>query len=356
MVVHYIRDVTSPADEEAKPTAENALDSAPEDLIGRISTHAIFKLDSDGSIGSWSESAQSLYGYESTAIVHRDFSDLFADEEGPNPDLEAAMSAAKTGAHEIEHWNKRADGSVFWATMTLAPLGGDDFLGYVVISQDTTGKKQYEQMLERQNDRLKEFTDILAHDLRNPLNVIEGRLELYRTTQDEEHIEKIEATTERMKRLVDDLLRVARQGNVVKDPESVTLMRVTERAWEGTGAMRTGASLIYEPVPSVGADYDRLCEMFENLFSNAIEHGGSDVTVRVGPLERGFYVEDNGPGIPLDHQDEVFDHGYTSTETGSGYGLSVVRTIINAHGWDVRAVDSASGGARFEITGVEFLD
>jgi hypothetical protein len=89
---------------------------------------------------------------------------------------------------------------------------------------------------------------------------------------------------------------------------------------------------------------------------DAVEHGGPDVTVRVGPLDNGFYIEDTGPGIPSDHQDTVVDHGVTTKETGSGYGLSVVRTFTNAHGWDVRTTESKSGGARFEITSVDFLD
>ncbi len=80
------------------------------------------------------------------------------------------------------------------------------------------------------------------------------------------------------------------------------------------------------------------------------------VIVRVGPLDHGFYVEDDGPGIPVDIKDDVFDHGFTTAEDGSGYGLSIVRTIAGAHGWDILVTDSDTGGARFEITGVEFLD
>jgi signal transduction histidine kinase len=210
-------------------------------------------------------------------------------------------------------------------------------------------------MLERQNDRLKEFTDILAHDLRNPLAVIEGNLELYRESGRESHIEKIGETTDRMARLVDDLLRVARQGEVVTDPERTLLQAVIETAWEGTAA-GTNATLRSAAVPPMSADPDRLCELVENLFRNAVEHGGDDVTVRVGPLETGFFVEDDGPGIPADLQDDVFDHGFTTSSDGSGYGLSVVRTIANAHGWDVVVTDAPSGGARFEITGVDVTE
>jgi signal transduction histidine kinase len=95
--------------------------------------------------------------------------------------------------------------------------------------------------------------------------------------------------------------------------------------------------------------------VLENLFRNAIEHGRSDVTIRVGTLsdETGFYVEDDGPGIPSDTRDEVFEQGYSTADDGTGFGLSIVREIAEAHGWEISATDSAEGGARFEIRGVD---
>lgn len=333
------------------------MESVSRRLIEGISTHAIFKLDPEGYIVSWPPSAESLYGLDAATVTGSHVDVLFAEETEPNPDHETFLAEAETDSREVEHWNKKADGSVFWATLTFSPLRTNgDFEGYAVISQDTTVKKQYQQMLERQNDRLKEFTDIIAHDLRNPLNVIDGRIDLYRETRDEEHIEQIEETADRMERLVDDLLRIARQGTVVSDPQRTDLETVVETAWEGTGKPTDNATVQYETVPPVAGDHDRLCELFENLFRNAVEHGGSDVAVTVGPLESGFYIEDNGPGIPVAHREAVFDHGFTTDEDGSGYGLSVIRTIVNAHGWDVRATKGTSGGARIEITGVEFLD
>lgn len=348
--------LTTPSGDQSGGPDEASIESVSEQLIEGISSHAIFMLDDKGRIESWPASATALYGFEAAAVVGDTVGVLFADGKDQLPDLDDLLSRAKTGTQEVEHWNERADGSVFWATLTFSPLWNDAFHGYAVISQDTTAKKQYEQMLERQNDRLKEFTDILAHDLQSPLSLIDGRLELYRETGDKEHIEQIDATTDRMQRLVDDLLRVARQGNVVTNPEATDLKRVIETAWEGTGATAGQAGLEYQTIHSVAADGDRLCELFENLFRNAIEHGGKRVQVQVGPLDDGFYIEDDGTGIEPELQDDVFEHGFTTTEAGSGYGLSVVRTIVNAHGWDIRIRDGDSGGARFEITGVEFLD
>lgn len=348
--------MSNTTDDESGDVPEGAGDTAAQRLIEGASTHAIFMLDSEGGITTWPEPAQALYGYDPPTVLDRDVHILFADEEGMTAPVDTLLAEAKDSTVETEHWHQRADGTVFWATLTLSPLGNDQFHGYAVISQDTTAKHQYEQMLERQNDRLKEFTDILAHDLRTPLSVISGRLELARESGADEHFDAIESTTDRMERLVDDLLRVAQQGRVVTDPEATDIEQVIETAWEGPGNTVDAATLHYEEIPSVSADADRLCELFENLFRNALDHAGPDVTVRVGPLANGFYIEDDGPGIPEERRAEVFDHGVTTTDDGSGYGLSIVRTIVNAHGWDVIVTDGATGGARFEITGIEFLD
>jgi PAS domain S-box-containing protein len=328
----------------------------PEDLIDGTAGHAVFALDPAGRITDWPEPARELYGYDAAAVTDRKIGVLFADDAEQDRPVGDLLEEAAHDSVESETWHERADGSVFWATVTLSPLGDGELLGYAVVSHDTTDKKQYERMLERQNDRLKEFTDILAHDLRTPLNVIDGHLKQYRKTGEKEHISTIEETTDRMERLVEDLLRVARQGDVVKDPKPTDLEAVIGDAWLGTGGAADGLTLQYEAVPSVSADADRLRELFENLFRNVVDHGGEGATVSIGPLQDGFYVADDGPGIPADSRDAAFDHGVTTTEDGSGYGLSIVRTIASAHGWDSVVVEADSGGARFEFTGVEFLD
>ena len=322
-------------------------------LLEGVADHALFMLDADGRISIWPRVAEQLYGYESADAIGSPLTRLLADTEDAARSTEQLLSEAQTHPAESERWHKRADGSVFWGRCTLSPLSNGSFDGYAVVTQDTTTRKQYERMLERQNDRLKEFTDILSHDLRTPLAVIEGRVALFRETGDTEHLSVIETTTERMDRLVEDLLRVARQGQVVENPKPTDLAAVLDIAREGT--LPDTATLSYEPVSLVVADADRLVQVFENLLRNAVEHGGDTVTVRVGPLPGGFFVEDGGPGIPEADRDRVFDHGYTTRADGTGYGLSVVRSVVGAHGWDVSVTAGTDGGARFEITGVEFV-
>ena len=89
---------------------------------------------------------------------------------------------------------------------------------------------------------------------------------------------------------------------------------------------------------------------------DAGEHDGRHVTVTVGALADGFHVSDDGHGIPEGERDRVFESGWTTAREGTGLGLSIVAEIVEAHGWEIRATESPDGGARFEVTGVEFAD
>ena len=95
----------------------------------------------------------------------------------------------------------------------------------------------------------------------------------------------------------------------------------------------------------------RLRQLVENLLSNALNHGGDDVTIRVGQLPdgAGFYVADDGPGIPPAGRDAIFDQGFSTTSDGTGFGLAIVKGIAEAHGWSVGVTESVDGGARFEV-------
>jgi signal transduction histidine kinase len=215
-------------------------------------------------------------------------------------------------------------------------------------------REQAKAELERERDRLEEFAGVVSHDLRNPLNTAVGRLALLREEVDDDgdHLPALERSLERMGELIDGLLTLAREGMAVQNPDRVRPADVAERAWHTTGT--ADATLDVGPVDPVLADESRLRQLFENLFRNAVEHGGPGVAVTVGPLEgRGFYVADDGPGIPADERDRVRETGYTTADGGTGFGLSIVESIADAHGWGMRVVESETGGARFEFTGVE---
>ncbi|MFC7044844.1 sensor histidine kinase [Halobacteriaceae archaeon GCM10025711] len=153
-----------------------------------------------------------------------------------------------------------------------------------------------------------------------------------------------------METIIEDVLSLARQGLGVDDPEPTDLESVAADAWASVDTK--DAVLTVEGTRTVPADAGRFQQLLENLFRNAVEHAGTDVAVRVGPLDDGFYVEDDGPGVPEDDRESVFTPGYSTATDGTGFGLSIVRQIAEAHGWTVEVTESESGGARFEVTDV----
>ena len=195
---------------------------------------------------------------------------------------------------------------------------------------------------------------MVSHDLQNPLNVANLRLELARETCDSPHLRDVAEAHSRMEQLIDDLLTFARAGSESIDRGTVALSPLLEECWDTI--REDDAGLVVETGRAVRADRDRLRQLFENLLSNAVEHGGGDVSITVGDLEGGFYLEDDGPGIPSSEREDIFDTGYSVTDDGTGFGLSIVEQVAEAHGWDIRVTDGSAGGARFEITGVKTAD
>ena len=234
------------------------------------------------------------------------------------------------------------------------------------VSYELTRQRTRER-LERQNDQLEEFASIVSHDLRNPLTVLSGSLELAEETGDPEHFEKCYKAVERMEVLIEDVLTLAQAGKRITDPEPISMAPFLEECW--TGVATADATLVVATDRTMTADRSRLRQLVENLVRNAVEHGGESVTVTVGDLDDvsasearggstdesvgGFYVEDDGPGIPEDERPDVFDAGYSTAADGTGFGLNIVKQVADAHGWDVHVAASATGGSRFEFTGVE---
>jgi len=243
-----------------------------------------------------------------------------------------------------------------WSLTSKAPWYGDDgeIKGLVGATRVITERKEYEEELQRQNERLEEFASVVSHDLRNPLNIVQGRIELARAEENGEHLDAAADALDRSLELIENLLALAREGEQVQEMESVDLAEVVRECWL---TVETGeATLDTETDLAIRADRSRLRQLLENLVGNAIEHGGTRVTVGDVAGGTGFYVADDGPGIPADERDRVFGAGYSTTEDGTGFGLNIVREIAEAHGWTVDVTEGAAGGARFEITGVDIAE
>lgn len=259
---------------------------------------------------------------------------------------------ATEGRVRTEGWRVRKDGTEFWADVTITSLrdeGAD--IGYANITHDSTRRRREQELLE-QTEQLEGFIAAISHDLQNPLSVASGNVRLVRETGDLSRLDTVSQALERAGQILDHLRRLAREGMRITDPEPVDLRGVAESAWKVVET--DDARLDIEGSCVLIADRHRLQQLLENLFGNAVTHGGSDVVVRVGPLEgEGFYVEDEGPGIPEEARSRVFDMGYSTDSDGTGFRLAICKQIADAHGWVIRVVERAEGGARFEVLEVE---
>ena len=273
-------------------------------------------------------------------------------------------TAAGAFADAIDRAELTLDGSgdVTYLRVDVSPLerpyGTRE--GYSILLYDTTVQRRYQMQLERQNERLERLTDVVAHDLRNPLDVGLGQTRrLQQTAQRgnvpdddlETALDEIQDSMERSVTLVEDMLAMSRGGQQLTDPEKVDVLDVAELAW---GYVDTGdLSLAVDGSKPVEGDRQRLVQVFENLYRNTAVHAPNATEVRVGTTPAGVYVEDDGQGIPTDRRDGIFDPGETTQQAGTGLGLSIVREIVRAHSWEIRVTEGTAGGARFEITGLD---
>ncbi len=342
----------NPAGSWSEPHVTTLLETLP---IG------VVVLDADGSIVDANPRAETVLGLTRSEITTRVYDDptweiLDADGD-PIPATElpfARVTATGEAIFEYEHGIRWPDRSERWLSINAAPLNsGDENIDRVVaIITDLTDRRAHLEAIERQNEQLAAFASIVSHDLRNPLSVASGHLELLNEECRSEHVEPIDRALRRMEALISDLLSLARSGASIGELEAVDLTTLVTTCWSVVSTL--DATLEIQTNRSVHADRTRLEQLVENLLRNAIEHGGNDVSVVIEELPDGFAIADDGPGIPEQQRETLFDLRDPTDEDDVRFGLRIVKQIADAHGWDVRVTDSDHGGARFELTGVTF--
>ncbi|WP_436929691.1 sensor histidine kinase [Halosimplex halobium] len=257
----------------------------------------------------------------------------------------------------VSTFTRFEDGEVREYDVTVSPLEvRGSVAGYTLVLRDVTERRQHVRDLEQQTTQLERFASTLSHDLRNPLNVAHGRVELARERHDDEHLETASDALDRIDQIIGDTLTLAREGQTIDELDRVDLATVARDAW---GTVDTGEAELDVRADAgvrIYADATRLQSVFENLYRNCIEHGGASLTVTVERTDEGFAVADDGPGVPPDERDQVFEYAYTTDDDGTGLGLAIVEAIARAHGWSVEMTESESGGARVVFSGVETVE
>jgi PAS domain S-box-containing protein len=300
-------------------------------------------------------------GMDTDAIEGRTVGEQIPEEARDSliPKYRAALDG-ETSSFELEYEDR-----VFQARVLPVRDAADEITAGMVMTQDITEQKQRQRELEERNERLDNFASMLAHELRNPVTI--GQIYSRQLSAEKvsgeaagetageatsEAVEYVAEAFDRIENIIDVMLLVTRGQKAVDERQSVRLGEVVEDAWADVDA--PDATLAATIDAEVEADGSYVRHLFRNLFENAVEHGGRDVTVTVGELPGGFFVADDGRGIPTEERDTVFDSGYTSaaSQGGMGLGLAFVRELAAVYDWTVSVTESEGGGARFEFTNV----
>ncbi|MDG5778133.1 histidine kinase N-terminal 7TM domain-containing protein, partial [Haloarculaceae archaeon H-GB1-1] len=239
------------------------------------SSDLITLLDADGTIRYESPSVEQVLGYEPGERIGQSAFENIHPEDRGRLAAEFERGVEQPGyTSRAEFRIQHADGS--WRVhegIARNLLHHPDVEGIVVNSRDVTEQKRREREVRAERERLDRFASVVSHDLRNPLTVATGNLELLEPHVDpdgEQFLESVRESHERMDDLIEDALSMAREGRAVDDVESVSLESVARDAWSG---VETGdATLDVETSATVDADRSRLVRVFENLFRNAVEH------------------------------------------------------------------------------------
>ena len=240
-------------------------------------------------------------------------------------------------------------------TLILTALGsGAGFEIGLYDAKARTRTREAEQRsreLAYHNHQLENFARLLAHELRNPLAIAQGYHQQFQS-QNTEAAEKVTRAHERIEMMIGELLDSVERSRVNVQEKPIQIAELAEEVWDNLSIRTESATLRVETERTIRGNPIHIEQLLEKLFQNSIEHSEEPVLVRIGDLEGGFYVEDNGPGIPDSIHSNVVEAGFTTREHGMGLGLTVVGQIINLYDWELALTDSENGGVRVEITDI----
>ncbi len=359
-------------------------------LVESVQDYGIFMLDPEGHIVSWNAGAERIKGYRAEEIIGEHFSRFYTDEDiaGGKPPRELKVASAE-GRYAEEGWRVRKDGTLFWAYVVITALRDESgsLRGFAKVTRDMTERREVEEQMLRLNEELEQrvaertaqleaanreleaFSYSVSHDLRAPLRGIDGfsqaLLEDYSEQLDDQgrdYLRRVRAATQRMSRLIDDLLGLSR----------ITRGELRREAVDLTGLARSVAEQLREAQPERQVEFQvadglsaygdpRLLRIaLENLLGNAWKFSSrtAGAVVEFGVMrddgEDVYFVRDNGAGFDMNYASKLFGafqrlHDVREFE-GTGIGLATVQRIVRRHGGRVWAEGEPGRGATFYFT------
>ena len=311
----------------------------------------VVAVDEAGTVVDLNPAASELFGVSSDTV---------------GIDLDALCSAvpavpdAYNGQTTQREINTAVDGTDRHFIMNIESIP-DRHEGHVIVLREITAQKRYEQEIEQQRDNLQIVNQVVRHDIRNNLQLVVAYADILSESMEEHGTEEIEQISEAARDAVDITTNARAVTEVMlqtdDDRSRVQLRPVLETEIEDVQANQEHAVVRLErTIPSVAVIADDMLEsVFRNLLSNAIKHTDKEipeVTVSVGVDDQTvrIRVADNGPGIPDDHKEMIFQEGQQAPDSGgTGLGLYLVETLVGRYGGDVWVEDNEPEGSVFVV-------
>jgi PAS domain S-box-containing protein len=352
------------------------------EIIG-ISSDAIICVDHRQHVTFFNEGAEQIFGYTAGEVLGESLDLLLPDRHRSVhaqhiQQFEASPVNARRMGERRQISGRRKNGEEFPAEAAIAKLETETDVVFSVVLRDVTEKRRLEAEQRKLNDELQravrareDTVAVVSHDLRNPVTAVRmlSRALLNRgseralPTDAAEQLDVILQAAEQMDALIQDLLDFARSeaGTFTVDVQRVPCAPLLG------GALRTMVPIAAvkqvqlvrdwtEPLPDVYVDPERIAQVISNVVGNAISFSPARGRVLISAAVEGdevvVTVKDDGPGIPTEHLELIFDRFWQSNRRnrGAGLGLPIAKAILAAHGGRIWAESSAGAGATFRFT------
>lgn len=349
-------------------------------MIESVREYAIFRLDTEGRVASWSKGAELIFGWGPEEALGRPYHGFLPSEKEARSRQDAHLArSAEEGRVTEETWCRRKDNGRFWADLTLTALRDErgELLGHVVVVRDASRRRAAEAALAEQsaalarsNVELSQFAYVASHDLSAPLHKVKAfaerlkaRVEPLLDDEGREYLARMMRAVGGMQSLIDGLLALARvttRGGSAEPLDLATLARDVVDGLDLAGA-HPGASVEIGPLPRIQADPLQMRQLLQNLISNALKFQppGAKPVVRVrgGTAPGGLcelFVSDNGIGLDMKFAERIFQPFQRLNSAfdyeGSGMGLAICRKIVSRHGGSIGVSSKPGHGTEFKVT------
>ena len=337
----------------------------------------IITTDLDDRILTWNRGAEVLFGYTKDEVVGNHLSILLPPERFRELEEMRAKVAISGALRDLEVRSKRKDGEMIYLSLSVSPIRDveEKIVGFLRVAKDVTEKKRYERRLKELDKMKSDFVSNVSHELRTPLTSIKGSVDnmldgLTGTLNEKQvrYLTRIKSNTDRLSRLINDLLDLSRieSGRVEIRSTSLSLTALAEEVAEQLKSLAAEKLIRIEVQPpdprmTVWADRDKITQVLMNLIGNAVKFTPQNGKVTVALEKNGddyvqISVADTGPGILSEEKNKIFSKFYQFADIdkekpkGSGLGLAISKALVEMHGGKIWVESEAGKGSKFYFT------